>query len=526
MVHYHMMMMVSLSSRILLLLTRTLVVLVVVTGNQVKDTSFSRDDFPSNFVFGAGSSAYQIEGAVAEDGRTPSIWDKFTHEGHMPDHSTADITCDGYHKYKEDVKIMSDIGLEAYRFSISWSRLLPYGRGTINPKGLEYYNSLIDELVAHGIEPHVTLYHIDHPQILEDEYEGWLSPRMIDDFTAFADVCFREFGDRVSHWTTVNEPNTMCLGCYDSGQFPPRRCSPPGGAFNCTAGNSSVEPYIAMHNILLAHASVVAIYREKYQAKQKGLIGINVYAFWCTPLTNSSADVAATQRATDFYTGWVVNPLVFGDYPKIMKKNAGSRIPSFTKRQSELLKGSFDFIGLNHYFVAYIKDNSRNSSKSGPGDFKSDMNVKLSVTNEEMPPGPFLPSFIPYNPSSMQNLLEYFRDYYGNPPIYIHENGFGTPYNETLNDISRIHYVNGYIESMLDAIRSGSNTRGYFLWSFLDVFELLSGYVKRYGLVHVNFEDKDLKREPKLSAQWYSNFLKKNAKLNTQNLDIQLSHSH
>ncbi|KAF5180341.1 Beta-glucosidase [Thalictrum thalictroides] len=508
------MMMVSLSSQTLLLLTSTLVVLVVVTGQFIiKDPSFSRDDFPSNFVFGAGSSAYQIEGAVAEDGRTPSIWDKFTHDGYMPDHSTADIASDGYHKYKEDVKIMSDIGLEAYRFSISWSRLIPYGRGAINPKGLEYYNSLINELVTHGIEPHVTLYHLDHPQILEDEYGGWVSPRMIEDFTAFADVCFREFGDRVLHWTTVNEPNVMCLGSYDTGQIPPRRCSQPGGIFNCSAGNSSVEPYIAMHNILLAHSSVVTIYREKYQAKQKGLIGINVYAFHYTPLTNSSADAAATQRATDFFTGWVVNPLVFGDYPKIMKKNAGSRIPSFTKRQSEILKGSFDFIGLNHYFEVYIQDNSQNSPKSGPGDFNSDMNIKLSVTKEEMPPGPFIPTSIPYNPSSMQKILEYFRDYYGNPPIYIHENGYGAPYNETLNDTGRIHYINGYLESMLEAIRSGSNTRGYFLWSFLDVFELLSGYDMRYGLVHVDFENKDLKREPKLSAQWYSNFLKKNAKV-------------
>ncbi|KAF5196177.1 Beta-glucosidase, partial [Thalictrum thalictroides] len=350
-----------------------------------------------------------------------------------------------------------------------------------------------------------------------------------EDFTAFADVCFREFGDRILHWTTFNEPNVMCFGSYDTGQSPPQRCSQPGGIFNCSAGNSSVEPYIAMHNILLAHASVVTIYREKYQAKQKGLIGINVYAFYCTSLTNSSADVAATQRATDFYTGWVVNPLVFGDYPKIMKKNAGSRIPSFTKRQSEILKGSFDFIGLNHYFEAYIQDNSQNSPKSGPGDFNSDMNVKLSVTKEEMPPGPFIPTSIPYNPSSMQNLLEYFRDYYGNPPIYIHENGYGGPYNETLNDTDRIHYMNGYLESMLDAIRSGSNTRGYFLWSFLDVFELISGYDMRYGLVHVDFEDKDLKREPKLSAQWYSNFLKKNAKLikktKTKNLNTnKLSH--
>ncbi|KAL5701270.1 hypothetical protein ACHQM5_026624 [Ranunculus cassubicifolius] len=498
------------SSKSFNLLLSSFLLLVVAGSCQLNEPKFSRDDFPSNFVFGAGTSAYQVEGAVAEDGRSPCLWDIHTHAGKMADKSTGDVAADGYHKYKEDVKIMSDIGLEAYRFSISWSRLMPYGRGAINPKGLEYYNNLIDELISHGIEPHVTLFHLDLPQILEDEYEGWLSPRIIEDFTAYAEVCFREFGDRVSHWTTINEPNVMMLGSYDSGQLPPQRCSPPG-IFNCTAGNSSIEPYIAMHNLLIAHASVVAVYREKYQGKRKGMIGLNVYVFWCTPRTNSTADIEATQRANDFFTGWAINPLVFGDYPKRMKRIAGSRIPSFTSKQAELVKGSYDFIGVNHYFTIYIQDTSQTTPKGSHGGYSSDMAVKFSFTNEDMPPGPFVPTSAPFTPSGLENALEYFKDYYGNPPVYIQENGYGAPYNETLNDTGRVEYISGYTESVLNAIRNGSNARGYFVWSFLDVFEFLSGYTTRYGIVHVDLEDKDLKRQPKLSAQWYSNFLKKNS---------------
>ncbi|VAH41927.1 unnamed protein product [Triticum turgidum subsp. durum] len=264
---------------------------------------FTRSDFPQDFVFGSGTSAYQYEGAVAEDGRRPSYWDTFTHAGKMPDQSIGDVTADGYHKYKEDIKLISETGLEAYRFSISWSRLIPNGRGAVNPKGLQFYNNIIDELVKHGIQIHITLHHLDLPQILEDEYGGWLSPRIIEDFTAYADVCFREFGGRVTYWTTVNEPNIGAVAAYGSGQLPPGRCSDPFGITKCTAGNSSTEPYIAVHTYLLAHASVARLYREKYQAVQKGLVGINIYSFWSYPFTDSTADLEATQRCKDFMFG-------------------------------------------------------------------------------------------------------------------------------------------------------------------------------------------------------------------------------
>ncbi|GLT53492.1 hypothetical protein SLA2020_267580 [Shorea laevis] len=224
---------------------------------------FCRDDFPQGFVFGSGSSAYQIEGAADQDGRAPSIWDTFAHDGKMHG-DNADVACDEYHRYKEDVQLMVDTGLEAYRFSISWSRLIPNGRGPINPKGLQYYNNLINELISNGIQPHVTLHHSDLPQALEDEYGGWVNRKIVKDFTAYADVCFRKFGDRVSHWTTVNEANVFVIGGYDGGYLPPQHCSSPFGV-NCTRGNSSTEPYLAAHHILLAHASASILYKEKYQ---------------------------------------------------------------------------------------------------------------------------------------------------------------------------------------------------------------------------------------------------------------------
>ncbi|KAF6142465.1 hypothetical protein GIB67_039429 [Kingdonia uniflora] len=333
-------------------------------------SSFSRDNFPTHFVFGSGTSAYQVEGAAAEDGRTPSVWDTFAHSGMMDDNSNGDIACDQYHKYKEDVQLMVNTGLDAYRFSISWSRLIPNGRGPINPKGLRYYNNLIDELIKHGIQPHATLFHLDLPQVLEDEYGGWLSPNIVKDFTEYADVCFREFGDRVKYWTTLNEPNALALGGYDLGICPPRRCSSPFGT-NCTRGNSTTEPYIISHMCILSHASVAQLYKSKYQVTQHGYIGYSIYAYWLVPLTNTSEDVRATQRANEFFYGWILNPFVFGDYPEIMKKTAGSKIPSFTLQQSKQIKGSFDFLGLNYYMTEYIKDDIisfRNNQRDVFGD--------------------------------------------------------------------------------------------------------------------------------------------------------------
>ncbi|XP_075642448.1 beta-glucosidase 11-like isoform X2 [Castanea sativa] len=483
---------------------------------------FSRDDFPPDFIFGSGTSAYQVRSSKREDGRTPSIWDTYADAGKAHG-ATGDVACDGYHKYREDVQLMVDIGLDAYRFSISWSRLIPNGRGPINPRGLQYYNNLINELVSHGIQPHVTLHNYDHPQALEDEYGGWVSRKIVRDFPEYAGVCFREFGDRVSFWTTINEPNAFMLGGYDLGFLPPQRCSPPYGY--CSRGNSPSEPYIAAHNILLAHASAARLYKKKYQDKQHGMIGLSIYMWWFIPLTDTKEDAIATQRANAFHYGWFLNPLVFGDYPNIMKQSVGTRMPAFTNQESKLVKGSFDFIGVLHCTNIYVKHNS-NSPKMENRDVFMDAEIELTVIEDSSS------AFeLPIMPWCLQAVLEYLKQDYGNPPIYIYENGQRMQRNSTLNDIARVNFMHAYIGGVLDALRNGSNTRGYFVWAFLDLFELLDGYISSYGINYVDLDDPDLKRYPKFSAKWYSKFLKGRSINLDEAIELEkntssLSHSH
>ncbi|KAL3849761.1 hypothetical protein ACJIZ3_011643 [Penstemon smallii] len=461
--------------------------------------NYSRSDFPADFVFGSGTGAYQYEGAAFEDGRAPSIWDTFAHSGHV-NGVTGDVACDGYHKYKDDVKLMSDTGLEAFRISLSWSRLIPNGRGPVNPLGLQYYNKLIDDLISHGIQPHVTLHHLDLPQALESEYGGWLNRKIVKDFTAYADVCFREFGDRVSFWTTVNEANIFATGGYSEGLIAPGRCSPSirTGCF----GNSSTEPYIVGHNILLAHSATWKLYRKKYKATQKGYVGFSIYTWGMVPYSNAKEDIIATQRLKDFIIGWLIDPLIFGDYPEIVKRRAKGRIPALTKYESKQTKGSFDFIGLNFYMVFSVEDD-RSLPDFDKWNFWTDVGVKIFNIDSGNTP----PDQLPVMPWGLSTLLEYIKQVYGNPPIYIHENGQSLKRNGTLNDTPRVEYLRGYIGGMLDAIRNGSNTKGYFAWSFLDCLEL-DGYEHSFGLYYVDLDDAELKRYQKLSAIWYSNFLK------------------
>ncbi|CAN6883154.1 unnamed protein product [Brassica oleracea] len=480
-----------------------LLLLLILAFTEVSslEEGYSRDDFPPGFVFGSGTSAYQVEGAAEEDGRTRSIWDVFAHTGHSGG-ATGDVACDQYHKYKEDVKLMVDIGLDAYRFSISWSRLLPSGRGPVNPKGLQYYNNLIDELITHaGIQPHVTLHHFDLPQVLEDEYGGWLSRESVRDFTAYADTCFKEFGDRVLHWTTLNELNVFALGGYDQGVTPPGRCSLPFG-LNCTEGNSSTEPYIAVHNMLLAHASATNLYKKQYQHKQHGSVGLSIYTYGAAPLRNSTEDKQATARLNDFFIGWVLHPLVFGDYPETMKTNVGSRLPAFTEDESEQVKGAIDFVGVINYMALYVKDNS-SSLKQSLHDFNIDMAVELTLVENTSFNNEYANT-----PWSLQQVLLYIKENYGNPPIYIAENGQMTPQSSSLEDTSRIQYLSSHIEAVLHSLsRKGANVRGYFQWSLMDLYEVFGGYNMSYGLYYVDFKDPYLDRYPKLSAHWYSSFL-------------------
>ncbi|KAK3159978.1 hypothetical protein QOZ80_1BG0053670 [Eleusine coracana subsp. coracana] len=429
-----------------------------------RSVGLSRGDFPAGFVFGASTSAYQWEGAAAEDGRTPSVWDTFAHAGHLP--GNGDVAADGYHKYKEDVRLMKEIGLDAYRFSISWPRLIPNGRGEVNPKGLEYYNNLINELLNH----------------------------------AYAGVCFKEFGDRVTNWTTLNEPNALTLLGYDAGIGPPGRCSEPFG--NCSKGNSAYEPYIVAHHFLLAHSSAVSLYRRKYQEKQQGLIGMNIFIYGFLPFTNSAEDITATERAQTFYTGWFLDPLYYGDYPIIMKRIVGSKLPKFSRAHSEQLIRSFDFIGVNYYVIMYVKDDPQAAlTPSNKRDFNADISVKLTyITNSTTQY--HMPAY------GLQVVLEYFKQSYGNPPIYIHENGYPMSQDVVFDDGPRVEFLSEHLKSLLDSVRNGSNTKGYFVWSLMDLYELLGGSSPTYGLYYVDFADKYLKRYPRRSALWYADFLK------------------
>ncbi|RDX57829.1 Hydroxyisourate hydrolase, partial [Mucuna pruriens] len=351
-----------------------------------------------------------VEGAANEEGRTPSIWDTFAHAGYVHGEN-GDVASDEYHKYKEDVQLMVETGLDAYRFSISWSRLLPNGRGPVNSKGLQYYNNLINELISNGIQPHVTLHNFDLPQVLEDEYGGWVSRDIIRDFTYYADVCFREFGDRVLYWTTVNEPNVFAIGGYDQGTGPPQHCSPPFCVIKreSTRGNSTYEPYLAVHHILLSHSSAARLYRRKYKDKQHGFVGITIFTFGFFPLTKTEKDRVASQRMRDFY---------YGDYPISMKTNAGERIPVFTNRESEQVKGSYDFIGVIHYANVNVTDNS-DALKIQLRDLNADMAATILL--HCMTNWLYLIQY-PVAPWGLREELNKFKLLYGNPPIFIYEN--------------------------------------------------------------------------------------------------------
>ncbi|XP_010434084.1 PREDICTED: beta-glucosidase 3 isoform X2 [Camelina sativa] len=321
-------------------------------------------------------------------------------------------------------------------------------------------------------------------------------------FTAYADVCFREFGHHVKFWTTINEANVFTIGGYNDGITPPGRCSSPGR--NCTRGNSSTEPYIVGHNLLLAHASVSRLYKQKYKDMQGGCVGFSLFALGFTPSTSSTDDGIAIQRAKDFYLGWMLGPLIFGDYPEEMKRTVGSRLPVFSKEETEQVQGSSDFIGIIHYLAASVTNIELKPSLSGNPDFYSDMGVSMTYL------GTFSAFEFAVAPWAMESVLEYVKQSYGNPPIYILENG--TPMKQDLQlqqkDTPRIEYLHAYIDAVLNAVRNGSDTRGYFVWSFMDLYELVKGYEFSFGLYSVNFSDPNRKRSPKLSAHWYSAFLK------------------
>lgn len=306
------------------------------------------------FYWGAATAAYQSEGAANSDGRGPSIWDTFSAiPGKIHNNDNGNIADDSYHKYMEDIELLKSLGVNSYRFSISWSRILPQGTlQHVNIEGIEHYQKVLDALLAANIEPFVTLYHWDLPQALEDAYGGLLDDRFVTDFVAYADLCFKSFGTKVRHWITINEPWTVSYLAYGEGVFAPGRCS---DRQRCHLGDTATESYIAAHNLLKAHAAAADWYKKHYQSTQHGLIGITLNQDWSEPFDVSDyEDVAAAERRREFVFGWFGDPLFFGHYPASMVTLVGDRLPSFTPEESTKLMNSVDFLGINHYTTKYI----------------------------------------------------------------------------------------------------------------------------------------------------------------------------
>lgn len=471
--------------------------------------------FPSTFRFGAATAAYQIEGAWLEDGKGLNIWDVFTHKPNTTvNGENGDVADDHYHKVPQDIELMKQLGLKHYRMSFSWARILPDGTANnINRKGIEYYQREIEMLNRAGIEVYVTLYHWDLPQALDERFGGWLNTTVMPKiFADYADLCFKYFGDRVKHWMTFNEPWVSSVLGYGTGGNAPGRCT--GCKFG---GNSATEPYITTHAQLLAHAAAVKVYREKYQKVQNGKIGIVFNSDWNEPLTDSEEDKRAAQQFQEFQLAWFADPVVMGDYPQSMKDRVGRRLPTFTREEKELLRGSFDFLGLNHYTSKYITPNKSASIHDTPIDWSHDTGcIAQYVDKNGRPIGEKADSdWLYVVPWGVRKLLNWIKNRYNNAPLYITENGVDAPGEsdltiaEALNDDFRVNYLISYISEISKAVMNdGCNVQAYFVWSFMDNFEWADGYSKRFGIHYVDYKADELTRYPKKSAKWYRELIK------------------
>jgi len=405
-----------------------------------------------------------------------SIWDTFCQKD--PKKCSGDNgneACDHYNRVVPDISLMKAVGINSYRMSLSWSRFFPSGRGTLNKLAVDHYDKEITALSDAGIRPYVTLYHWDLPQWLEDQ-GGWLNASTIDAFVEYANTTFRLFGDRVKNWATFNEPLSITWLGYGIGLHAPGRCS---DRRICTQGDSSIEPYVVGHNILLSHANAAKVYKDSYQKSQNGRIGFVVNSDWAKPLNESDPhDQEAAQRWVEFSCGWFADPIMKGDYPASMKQLVGARLPAFTAEQQNLLKTSVDVFFLNHYTSVYATMATNQTLHEG---WEHDTGVFTLRTRGNTPIGP--PADSPWLyvvPDGIRSLLKWVRDRYGNPEIVITENGVDVPdenkltLEQALNDTFRIEYYSGYLQEISKAIKEDKVVvTGYFAWSLMDNFEWL-----------------------------------------------------
>ncbi|CAL1353732.1 unnamed protein product [Linum trigynum] len=491
------------------------------TYNPSDTLPYGRANFPPGFVFGTATSAYQVEGAANQSCRGPSVWDKFAHQfpERIADRSNGDVAIDMYNLFVEDIQRMKYMNVDAYRLSISWSRVIPYGKRStgVNREGIDFYHRVIDLLKQNGIEPYVTIWHWDTPQALEAEYGGFLSRDIVKDFEDYCDLLFEEYGGKITKWITLNEPVTYVMRGYDEGLMAPGRCST-WVNHACLAGNSGTEPYIVTHNLLLAHAAGYRLYQQKYKASQGGEVGITIVTFWFVPYTDTTADIDAAQRSLDFMYGWYMDPITYGHYPRNMIDLVGSRLPTFTSEESRSLKGSYDFLGLN-YYTAYYSMNNPNFDPEHLEYLKDSHAITTATGANGELIGPELGTSWQYlYPQGLQYLLNYTKDTYRNPHIYITENGLSQEddptqsIEEATQDDTRISFYDSHLDSVLQSmIGYNVNVSGFFAWSFADNYEWNDGYSVRFGFYYIDYTDGQLTRYPKSSACWYTNFLNRNA---------------
>uniref|UniRef100_A0A7C3RKY7 Beta-glucosidase n=1 Tax=Dictyoglomus thermophilum TaxID=14 RepID=A0A7C3RKY7_DICTH len=437
--------------------------------------------FPKGFLWGAATASYQIEGAWNEDGKGESTWDRFSHTpGTIYQNQNGDVACDHYHLWEKDVDLMSYIGLKAYRFSISWPRIFPEGKGKVNPKGLAFYDKLIDRLLEKGIKPAITLYHWDLPQTLED-IGGWLNRDVAKYFSEYASFLFYKFSDRVDLWITLNEPWVNAFLGYGWGVHAPGKRDMKGA-------------FIASHNFLLAHGYAVQIYKEE---GYKGSIGITINVAPVYPEKDTEENLIAVERHDAFSNRWFLDPIFKKSYPesawKVLEKTPW--VFKVEERDFDIISQPIDFIGINYYTRSIVKANSEDpytgiSRVQGDGE--------VTAMNWEI-----------YPDGLYDILVQLYSSY--KIPIYITENGAAFDdilQNGKVNDIKRVNYLREHIKRAYFAIRDGVDLRGYFVWSLMDNFEWGHGFSKRFGIIYVNYENQE--RILKESAYFYKGIIERN----------------